>query len=54
MKAHSKLGRTARASSYLKGIAAATILALGACNKTTDPTLVIETALVEQIGRAHV
>ena len=41
------VGREVRVSS-LRKIAAVAIIALGACNKTTDPVLVIDTAPVER------
>jgi HlyD family secretion protein len=41
------VGREVRVSS-LRKIAAVAIIALGACNKTTDPALVIDTAPVER------
>ena len=48
MKDDRNAGRMVRLSSPLNGILAAAIIVLGACSKTTDPTLVIETAPVER------
>ena len=47
MKDNRKVGRAVHVSS-LRKIAAVAIIALGACKKSTDPALVIETAPVER------
>src|SRR5450759_5453715 len=47
MKDNRRVGRAVHVSS-LRKIGAVAIIALGACNKSTDPTLVIDTAPVER------
>jgi HlyD family secretion protein len=48
MKGDKNLTRATPVSAAVQGIAVALLVTLGACSKTTDPTVVIETAAVER------
>jgi HlyD family secretion protein len=48
IKAMTKLRSSSRSAILVRGFAISVVVALGACKKSTDPTLVIETAPVER------